>query len=142
MMTLIPRDGAVLGAENAGGGNQWLPWASSACHGQAALDCAIGATVRDTQSAFHEVGPTHKRTRAHGTKNVPWLPLPTRRERRKGESRQGAGGLGTLFRGVKTRNVVENKGSALGRAKQRPDMCMKTKEITAQSRYVLENKST
>ncbi len=47
----------------------------------------------------------------------PWLPLPTRRERRKGEQRQGAGGLETLFRGVKTRYVVENAERGSGRAK-------------------------
>jgi hypothetical protein len=62
------------------------------------------------------------------------------RAKEKGKE-AGRGGLETLFRGVKTRNVVENKGRAIGRAKQRPDMCMKTKDRTAQSRYVIENKS-
>jgi hypothetical protein len=62
-------------------------------------------------------------------------------ERRKGEERQGAGGLETLFGGVKTRNVVENKGRVSERARERPDMCMKIKGMTAQSRYVIEIKS-
>jgi hypothetical protein len=61
------------------------------------------------------------------------------KERRKEE---GSRGLETFFEGVKTRYVVQNKGGAFGRAKQTPDMCMKTKEITAQSRYVVENKSS
>ena len=65
----------------------------------------------------------------------------TRRGRRKGEKRLRAGELETLFGGVKTRYVVENTGRASGRDKQRPDMCMKTKGRTAQSRYVIENKS-
>jgi hypothetical protein len=62
-------------------------------------------------------------------------------ERRKGDKRQRAGGLETLFRGIKTGYVAENKGRVSGKAKQRPDMCMKTKRMTVQSRYVSENKS-
>jgi hypothetical protein len=120
-------------------------------HRELHLDCGASRPVigRGLFPSARTHGPDRsgpwlppKTTRAHVTKNVPWLPPPPPRERRKSEKRQGAGGLETLFRGVKTRNVVENKGSGFGRAKQRPDMCMKTKGMTAQSRYVIVNKSS
>jgi hypothetical protein len=75
--------------------------------------------------------------KAPGTTGVPWL-SKAKEIRKQGSPHR----LETLFRGVKTRYVVENKGLAFGKAKQIPDMCMKTKEMIAQSRYVLEKKSS